>query len=308
MAFLPNGTGFTPTVDLPGPNPLSIGPLTLPSVECPEKLPIGALEQKLAVTLLLGGGKDVQSNGVQPKSLSFSGVLWQPNIVAHKNLIRALMVSGKEYLITWMDEQWYGKISAFTPTANHANRCPYEITVEITRAANGALTSTQIPTVDQQVAAITSNAQTQNATITSADPTGSAGFQQALSTALTAVAAAGPIAQLVAPQTTQLIASVLAATQAVTTYAGTVTEGASQYVATQQLLAYLQLLSTNINRGQSTQTVRVQGVSLFELAAQYYGEPSYAFALADINGLPSPYTSTQVPTVVALPPFPSSSS
>lgn len=291
----------------PGGNPLTIGPVTFNSDECPSELPIGALESKLSVTEFLGGGRDVQFNGAQPKAVAWKGTLWQPLISERKNTLRAMMVSGQEFALTWMDERYFCKIKSFTPTANHANRCPYEIEVEITRASNGALSNATVPTVDQQVSALTANLQQQNSTIVAADPTGSASLQSPLNAAIAAIAQASPIAQLVAPQLTSLIATLTTASTAVSTYLGTISEGASQYVATAQLLSSLNLIVTNVQRGQVSRSVRVQGLSLFELAAQFYGEPSYAFALAEVNGLPSPQTSRLVPQIIALPPYPKAS-
>lgn len=300
MAFVPPAVA---SAERPGADPLSIGPFTFNSVECPEKPPIGGVEDKAPAIELIGGGRVVHSVGAQPQDIEWSGRFLQPNAWQKIAALRAMAVSGQEYLLTWAGEQWYGKIVKIIPKPRHANYIEYDLVFRVTRDGNGALTVTAPTSVDAQVSALTANAQSQNTAVTSLDPTGSAAYQQPFNTLLATLAAAGPIAQLSGTALAGVTASIETALEALDSYASTVPETSPQYVAAQQLLTSISLISTFVAQGQSQSTITVQGTDLFDVASQVYGDPALAFALASANGLPSPFTTVAEPTTLVLPPF-----
>jgi hypothetical protein len=302
MAFAPPSAG-SPS-ELPGSDPLTIGSITFTSLECPEKPPIGGVEDKAPAVELVGGGRAVYSVGAQPQDIEWSGRFLQPNAWQKVAALRALAVAGTEVLLSWLTEQWYGKVVKLIPKPRYANYVDYELTFRITRDGNGALTATAPTSVDSQVSALTASANSQNTAIASLDPTGSQSFQQPLATMVAVLGSAGPIAQLTGANLANVQSAIAAALLAVQTYAGATSDAQPQYVATQQLLASLSLIATFVDEGQGQNVLTVQGATLFDVAAQVYGDASLAFDLAQANGLPSPFTSTASPTTLVLPPYP----
>lgn len=304
MAAVPPGRFL---VDTPGVDPLSIGPVTFNSIECPAKIPIGAIEQRIVAKELIGGGKDTQSLGAQPKTVQWSATFFQPNVDNRVNTLQSMAADGKEYLLTWRTHRYYCKVKDFTPGFWNANLCEYDIIVEITRDANGALTKRAPVSVDSQVNALVSAVKQQNATIVAADATGSQSFQQLLTTMQAAIISAGPIAQLAGPAAQTVLSSISTALTAVQAYGQAQTDGTPQFVATQQLISSLILLQKNLQQGQSQNTIRVQGASFFEIAALVYDDVSQAFPLMQANNATSPYTSKLQYTDIATPPLPTGS-
>jgi hypothetical protein len=128
-----------------GPNPFSIGGLTLVSIDCPTELRIGSGEQSMAVQRPVGGSKVVHTTGFHPDANTWKGVFHEPNVFASVETLRRFMVDGKERLVTWRTEQYYGVVSKFTPVYRKGGHvCDWQLDVEITRDTNGAF-STQAP-------------------------------------------------------------------------------------------------------------------------------------------------------------------
>jgi hypothetical protein len=307
MAFVSPTSLTARGLDTPGVDPLTVGPVTFNSIECPAKLPIGAITQTIVEKQLIGGGKDTQSLGAQPKDVQWSGSFFQPNVDNRVETLQSMAKDGKEYQLTWRRQRYFCKVKDFTPGFRNANYCEYEITLCITRAANGALSSVAPVSVDSQVSALTSSLQSQNAVIAAADPTGSQSFQSLLAKVQAGIIAAGPIAQLTGSSVQGMLADVSSALSAVQSYGQNLTDGTPQFVATQQIISSLILLQKNIAQGQSQNTIRVQGASIFEIAVLAYEDVSQAFTLMQANGMVSPYTSTLAPTDITIPPLPSGS-
>jgi|SRR5580704_12800795 hypothetical protein len=149
MAALPPSPAGLSGGDTPGSNPLTIGGVQFNSIECPDKLPIGATEQKLATIELLGGGRNVQTLGVQPKPVEFEGTFYGDTEDRVQQL-RSYVVSGQQQSLTWRSESWTCVVKDFSPSYRGSQWvCDYKITLEI--VSGGALTSTSFPTVNSQV-------------------------------------------------------------------------------------------------------------------------------------------------------------
>jgi len=287
----------------PGPDPVKLGPITFAALEVLDELPIGGFEADLVVNKRIGGGRHVADMGVQPSPVTFGGELMQPYIDARISQLTALQLSRQEVLLSWRTHRYYCRVRSFKPGHRHANRCKYTITVEITRAANGAIVPTAPTSIDSQISTIAGNAAGHSKAIATADPTGSSSVLQQVNSALTAIAKAGPIAQLLAPQLSTLVQTVTTASQAVSSYQSTVAQTAPQYVAVTQLTTALTLIAQYAKNGQSVQTVRVQGASMYMIAALYYDDITLAPQLTAANGRVSPYTSRKAPSDIGLPPL-----
>lgn len=303
-----------------GSEPVTIGGVTFRSEEVPNPIPIGAGEQMLVVTDLIGGGRVVQALGVKPKSVTWNGrFITAGQVFAKVRSLRLYMTTGVEVLFSWWGEIYFCRVKDFTPTFNHQNLCDYSITIEITRDKNGAFTVAANTSIDQQVQALLKSATvTNNAILTSsaaaddgtddgipninfdADPQS---FQSALQQLNSAVAAAGPIAANITTAGPPIVAAADNATTAVGKYIAAISPTDANYANASLLQASTKLISSNVTRGQSPQSTRVQGQSLFAVAAQTYGDPSKAYALANANGLPAPFTTAIASQVIALPPF-----
>lgn len=154
----------------PGTTPLSFGAVAFNSEECPSRLVIGHGAQMKSVVELIGGGRAVQTFGAQPQPVTISGTLWNVNVVPRITLLRSYCVAGTEQLLTWYFERYYGVLMEFEPNYYNTNRCDYKLTIEITRDANGAFTTTSPTSVNSQVAAINANAATTYGALLTLDP------------------------------------------------------------------------------------------------------------------------------------------
>lgn len=143
--------------DTPGSYPLQLGNIIFNSIEVPEKLPIGAVEQKLVTIDLIGGGRVLQALGVQPVQVEWEGTFYGAGIFNRVQEIRSYVVGGQTQTLLWNSESWVVVVKEFIPTYRHNWICDYKIVVEI--MSGGALTSTTFPTVDSQVDALNSQIQ-----------------------------------------------------------------------------------------------------------------------------------------------------
>lgn len=169
MAFTPaTVTAFGP--QQPGTTPLTFGAVPFNSEECPSRLIIGHGEQMKSVVELIGGGRTVQTFGAQPQPVTINGTLWNVNVVPRITLLRSYMVAGTEQKLTWYFESYFGVLMEFEPNYYNTNRCDYRMTIEITRDANGAFTTTAPTSVDSQVSTINTNAATTYGTLLTLDP------------------------------------------------------------------------------------------------------------------------------------------
>lgn len=300
MAALPPGLSGAATQ-----TPLVIGGVSLSVPNSPSELGLGAGLQKKAVTELIGGGRVVASMGAQPKPVTITGALWAPDIATIVPLLRAYMVDGKERLVSWASERYYAKVAEFDPKYRFGGQvCDYSIVLEITRDANGAFSISPTASVDTQVSTLSDTANVSASAIAAADASAPPLTADAANVQI-ALDNTGPIGQASSADVASLLTTVQSALANATAYAGGLAQTASTYVTAQQYVTALTLIADNVQSGQSQRTIQVQGRSLFEVASQYYGDPSKAFDLAAVNGLAGPLLSGVVSTTLRLPPYPS---
>lgn len=303
MAILSGLSQLNPAVEKgeAGKTPLSLGGVTFFTQEVPEHFDIGAAEQMLAIHDLPGGTRITHAMGNKAKDVSWTGHFFDANIARRVAQLRAYQVNGQEIELSWGVEKYFCIIKSFDPGYRGGYNA-YAITVTITRDNNGAFALSKATTIDQQVSALQTQAQNQNAAVLAIDPSGASTFQQALTNLQAAIAAATPLIAAIGSGTSLLGFANIAA-QAVATYLGSLPADAAQYASAMGLASTLQLISANISRGQTPTSTTVVGGSLYALAAAAYGDISQAFPLAAANNLVSPLLSSQVATTVLVPSF-----
>jgi hypothetical protein len=320
VAYLPPPRGqqtVPPTGgSLPGPDALSVGAVTFASNEAPNELAIGAGRDVQVVSERVGGSRVVASFGAQPDTLEWSGTLWQPLLSDKVAVLLSYMVTETEIPVTWRDQSYYGKIKSFKPTWRNANRCAYQITIEITHDANGAYSNASQQTLDAQVSTLLQGMQTLNGLLQNPPPTGqsqsqpggaqaqvlgmytytapavvplsASTFQSALTALQIAINGVPSVAGLTGTQLASIVAAANTAVAAVSLYVASQNGASAAFLLGSRLLNHLTLIQRNVQQGQSPRTVTVAGDTLWDVAAMYYGDYSIGFALAALNGQPSP--------------------
>lgn len=76
----------------------------------------------------------------------------------------------------------------------------------------------------------------------------------------------------------------------------------SLYLQVARFQNTLQLLVANISGSQSAKNTTRIGGTLYEVAAQYYGDPTQAFALMEFDGFITPQLPNSVDSTINLPP------
>jgi hypothetical protein len=291
------------TTALGSASPLTLGGVQFQTQQAPEDFPIGAIEQRLAIIELAGGGRVVQAMGAQPKPVTWKGRFYANEVATVIPALQGYAVDGRERLLTWGREQWYCIVKDVTPTYKFAFYSLYDITVEITRAANGILTIASPLSVDTQVQALVTSANISAAAILAADAT-APNFAPSIANIQLQLNTMGPIAQASTQNITALSGLIGTAQAQAQPYAAGLTSASPSYVQTQQYIAYLALMQTNVTNGQAQTSIRVQGVNLYETAATYFGDVTQAFSLANMNGIFAMQLTRRAPTIVNLPPLP----
>ncbi len=307
MAFVPPQVlAAAPVQPDPGASagtPLKGGSVVFRSEECPSRLPIGAGEQRVVVTELIGGGRVVQTFGAQPAAVTWSGMLFGQFVEERITQLRAYMVSGKQYLVSWLSEQYYCVVKTFTPTYHNQWLAAYSITLEVVSDNNGAFETASPTGVDSQVNALLSSSQSNLATVSSLDSAMPPSIATNFANTQIAINAAGPLAQSAGSAANSVLQSVQATLSSIAPYAAIISEIDPRFIPLQQAITALNLIALNVKNGQSQNSVATQGKSFFALAAQYYGDPRLAFTLAASNGFFSPFLSSQTASTIVLPPL-----
>lgn len=302
-----------------GRTPLRIGSVMFNTEECPSELAF-PVEQMMTETVMPGGGKITNVYGPDAQDVTWSGKFYAPNVKSKVSALRVYNVTGVEILLSWWFERYYVRVKRFTPKYKNENLADYEITVNVTRDANGALTVTSATTIDTQVQALLAQANKTNSTIltnanastpamlgkgsaSTPNPASPQTFQQSLSTLNAVVQASLPIASQITKVGPPVAAAANNAVTAVTTYADAVGETDPTYGDALSLQASLLNIAGNVVRGQSPQTALLQSRTLFSVASQVYGDVTQAIQVAQANGFPSPFLSATKAVSVNLPPL-----
>jgi hypothetical protein len=286
---------------------LIIGPVTFLDEETPNDLVI-KLKQALATTVNIGGSKVSQSLGVVPDPVTWSGELFDQNVQNRIAQLNALMASGQQVSMAYLDQAYLVVVTEFEPKWLHRWRAQYTITVEIIQPVSGQYNTTVPASIQQQIDGCSTACQTLINQMAAQDSIGTAGIVAAFNVLFAAIEAAGLLSQLTGPALTALNQLVSAGIDAAEAYLNTFgpNGNSQQFFWANQLVNYSQLLGRNLQSGQSPQVSIQQGGDLFSLATKIYGDPTQAFALAAANGLVSPIIPSAQSVTVVLPPLGSS--
>lgn len=287
----------------PGKYPLSLGAVAFLSIECPEDLPIGA-EQMVVEHTLVGGSRVVQAFGIKPHDITWTGKLFGTFVTTRIAQLRLYAVAGQPINMRWKGGQEAYKVvvKEFIPKYR-GGYAEYSITLSIVNDLNGVLYAQAATSLDDQVSALQSMA---NALVSDAQATDSTGTTAIVSAAAgvnSALTAAAPISQNVATMGASIQGALQTAIAAVSAYQATLLTTSGLLPTIIQLLSAYQLISKNVTIGTSTQTLQMQGGSMFRVAAQYYGDVSQAYNLVSANGFHSPFLPSALFSLVELPPL-----
>lgn len=304
-------TPVTPS-DGVGNMPLSIGSVFFNSSECPEDLPIGAVKQMAVTHTLPGGTRLVSTFGPDPENVRWKGHLYAQNVDTRIQQLRLYAVAGTRIALSWHTEQYLVVITDFVPHYHHRWYAEYDIEVTVVNDQNGAFTLPNALSIDQQVQGLQRMMLDQNNIIFQIDPDGAQAFQQQIVGVQQAIGDAGPLAKASPTAIAKITSAVNAAQSALNTYAQplhqlTGVNVPTQLGATIQLASSLTNIATNVQAGQKPAATVIQGIDLFTVAAQQYGNPAMAFQLASANGLISPWLTRAQQTKITLPPLGTSS-
>jgi hypothetical protein len=286
----------------PGTNPLSIGAVTFNSSEAPVSLPIGG-EQMTTSQTLAGGTRVVQTFGVSADEITWTGRLFGAYVQARVAQMRLYMSSGNPVPLSWvkaqLKEQYTVIVRKFKPTF-FAQYAEYEITLVVVKATNGAYAAATPASIDTQINALQSQAVTLTNTLLAANAAQASAIAQSMTAVNASITAATPVSQnpLSGPSIQQSIQS---AQSAILSYQALIPNSSSLFTTSLQLSGVLTAISRNVAAGYAPQSVTQQGGNAFTVAAQHYGDPSVAYTLASIAGLPSPFLPSGAFSVLNLP-------
>jgi hypothetical protein len=274
-----------------------VGSVTFLSEETPQRLALGALVHKLVVTELFGGGRTTMNVGPQPKPVSWAGRFFE-NVDEKVAAFETMLASGQEVLIAYGAQSWYGKVIDFTGNAAFLDTV-YEITVELTRSATGTLTGASSISPDAQNKTIANAASGSMALITNPD-VGAASLQAATSSLATNVGNT-PLSTSSGTAVTALAAQVASVLKQAQIYVAGISSVDPRFLPVNSTIDSLTLLGANISAAETSASVSVTGGTMYDVAAQYCGDASKAYAIMVANGIYSPVLSTTRSTLIYIP-------
>jgi hypothetical protein len=305
----------------PGSNPLTLGSVKFNSSEAPVSLAIG-VEQMATSQTQAGGGRVVQTFGVSPKEITWTGRLFGEFVQARVAQLRLYCTSGNPVLLSWVKatstitgnalqsgqpnpplsqikELYRVIVKEFTPTF-FAQYAEYSITLVTVQAKNGAYAALPPGSIDTQINALQAQAVTLTNTLIASSGTASLAVQQKMLAVKATIQAATPISQnpLAAANIQQTIQQ---AQVAISAFSAAQKTGSNPLATAIALSGTLTAISRNVAAGYSPKSVTQQGGNAFTIAAQYYGDVSQAFTLAQIAGIPSPFLPTGQFSTLQLP-------
>lgn len=306
---------------------LVLGDFTFQDFEIPEEVPFGG-DQKLSIKKMLGGVRDIQALGADPRPIAWAGQFF-PTPDGQSALDRALTVkqmqdAAQPLALSWDELYLMVYIRAFEPDYRFA-RIPYKITLEVLQDLTAPVYADAGPDADDVINGDIATTSTVTASTGDSILSGLvSGVQSAASSVKTFVGAAvsevAPVLQAVhqaQSYVTSAISSVDSTLASVGVPAGvlpslpvltnvskftsilnaTVLQG--QYLQVNALLGRVSQNIAQINS--SARILTVGGGNLFDIASKEYGDPSAWTQIAQANGLTDP-TLVGINTIV-IPPY-----
>jgi hypothetical protein len=309
---------------------LVLGDFVFQEFEIPEEFSYGGA-QRLSIKKMLGGVRDIQSLGVDPRPIAWSGTFF-PTADGLSELDQMLtvkqMADAGQPLTFSFDELYLSVlISEFLPEVRFG-RIPYRITLEVLEDLTAPVSTDADPDADD---VINSDLDTANSLTTEIDDSALSGLMSTVSSAIDSVstfvgAAQSTIASVLQPinAAAQRVSSLISSTDSILASVGVpagvlpsvpllsnVATFTSQLGATTLQTQLLQLkgvlgrMTTNLGQvNSSVRTVTVGGGNLFDLASKEYSDPTAWTLIANANNLTEP-TLSGISTLV-IPPYSSS--
>ena len=289
---------------------IQLGDFTFADFEVPEELPFGG-EQALGVHKLIGGQKVVDAMGWFPRDITFSGRFRGPDATDRARYVQSLF-NGQSLTFVWDDFRYQVVGKTFDPIYQRFYEVPYTLTLEVVSDLTAPITVVPSTSVDDQV----------NADVSSAQSYGEQVGDDGLTTALASMASAvRAIPTFIGASSSQLIgvlspiSNALSVTQSLiqadtdtismpSTFGGVVGGGEGASLAsslTNQSLAMgalsalysvndlLTRMQINIEAdGASGAALTMAAGNLYQVASNAFGDPSEWTTIAEANGLSDP--------------------
>lgn len=294
--------------------PLSLGSVTFYDVEHPDELPLD-FKQLTVVHELIGGGRVIQSLGIQPQEFRWSGYLFEDAVETRVKELAGLCAAGYSIPFTFAQYKFDVIITEFKPTFYSVNYAKYEIAVQIVADNSGLFTQAAIPSVDKQTNQLLTNANVHAWDLAKVDPVF---VPDSINTADIQIKIQG--VQSIASASQSQLAPILTEVQNAATLMNNyltpllalsgsqATYSVFQKISkAQKILNALNLVASNLQNGQSVVTVQAIGADLMQLASLYYGDPSLYTVIKEANNLTSFRLPSGSMTTLKIPPVPSSS-
>lgn len=282
----------------------SIGTVDFSLEEAPDELSI-PISQNLAVKDLIGGKRIIQALGTVWKPLKWEGYFFGANAQYRARVLSRMMAEASVQRLTYLSYALDVVIEDFVAVYQHQNQCKYEITVQVLADASGVVSQASTTSVDAQIQSAVVNASTQINNMDSDSATAVTPSFQSMNSALNL---AGPAMQVTGSTliaTNTAIQFAIAAAQNLLTKP-TSTSTKKSLLTVTQYLNNLQVIHKNFDANQDHNVISLNGGSLFDVASQYYGDPSLALAIQTQNGLFSPDLPSGSLSTIVLPPLTSS--
>lgn len=99
---------------LAGGGAVTLGPFTFSDTEVPEKIPYGG-QQILAVQKMIGGARQINTLGPDPRDIQWSGTMRGPDRAERAAILMQMTKSGKVFALAWGSEYIDVVIRSFLP-------------------------------------------------------------------------------------------------------------------------------------------------------------------------------------------------
>jgi hypothetical protein len=285
-----------------------LGNVAFNNLEAPEELAI-SVSQSLAIKDFIGGKRSIQALGTVWKPLKWGGIFTGSDAEYRARILQRMTAQATIQRLTYLSYAFDVVIRDFTSTWKYQWECPYDITVEILNDASGVVAYTAPKSVDSQIHAAVRNAndelnKVQNETQGYVDPT-DADLAAAHGAAVKALDAAGPAAQATGDLATKALTSIQKVITKAQSYISILPPNklSTKLISLTKFTNNWIVVQKNFNRGQSPKTISLNGASLFDIASQFYNDPSLATALQIANGLSSTQLPSGILTSIILPPL-----
>lgn len=290
---------------------LVLGDFEFASTEIPERIAFGG-EQRLVTHELVGGQRIVDAMGRSDMPLEWSGYFLGQNALSRARYLDNLRVAGKELLLQWSELSYFVVVQSFHCTFERAYKLPYSISCIVVEDATSPVRTISPNGLDEAIAADMTAASGLAASIGDSTLSGLIG---ALDTAISAVSSIATAAQSTINSILTPLAAVVQRVNILIAQTGNVISNVATIggilpnnpVAQQvqgmlnqvtamnnapvlyQLQAIAGRMGSNLaSVGTSANTVTQAGGTLFDVAAQQYGDATAWPSIARANKLTDP--------------------